>query len=317
MRRLSRTYEVLLAVALLLPNTAPLCAKRPPVAQKDTGYLVLPRLVAPNQQQPMPGYIQPKLYLYRDSGERVNSKIHSGEFPPGVIIPLKSGWYVVRVGTAQAKRLPAYRYFVAPKLVTVIQSGLVAVDALPPAQQPKRDVCVPWNGALRAFFNGRFVARNNRKKVGRIGLIQLHPGRYQVEWHGLRVDVTVMANRIFSLARGYHGPLRGVEDHKLTTKKGIDATSSFVVMCQRDATQLLAGTFWETYVKPIATAPYRKVIWRQRTIATAEGGTYRTSGAFSLRGLRIYRGKQAPQYLPTFKGKASTQPKTMRIEIKL
>jgi hypothetical protein len=82
------------------------------------------------------------------------------------------------------------------------------------------------------------------------GLLQLHPGRYLVEWNGLRTEVDVVANQITPVSTGFVGPFHGKQKPRIHQAKGEDAENPVISACDKQPTQVLVGSFWLSFLAP-------------------------------------------------------------------
>ncbi|MCA9522711.1 MAG: hypothetical protein KC609_17160 [Myxococcales bacterium] len=283
MRSIALCYTI--AVLVAAPDLANARKKHAP-----EGYLLFPVVATPDVLARYKGFEAPTIFLYAADGRAIVGSGADGSFKPGMIVPLAPGFYDVRWGAKSAK-LPRYRYLVKARQLTVVQSGLLVVVARPTRDQPQHDRCAPWSGRLRVFQRGVLVGRSAPSSSAATGIVQLHPGRYDVEWHGLRTPLEVKDNAILDVPRGYIQPLRDADHHRLAQTKSPGPQTPVLQLCAKGPTQVLAGRFYEMFTPRSTDSAQRLPRVRVRTLVPAEGGLYQPLSPLRVRGYRLFRGK--------------------------
>lgn len=257
---LGTTVAVLILVsALPAPEAQPVIdANRTPV---NPGYLYVDRVV-PKDKAAAKGFVPPAVFVYRVQDDMKSSvRISNGGYETGEPIPLSEGWYDVEIAQFPAAD-PAnkHRYYVKRGYTTVVQTGLLSIQTLPEADQPP-DVCQPWSAALTIMsvnpdkdgHTHAVLMSGNAGYVKDRGLLQLHPGRYRVEWNGLHTDIDVVAGESTPVRTGFVGPMRGKQKYQIHQEQGESASNAVIAACEKRPTQVLVGSFWGSYLAPVAT----------------------------------------------------------------
>lgn len=266
-KRLPRATRYLLgalAAALTLSVALPTAQAQPIIDVKhppsDPGFLYVDRII-PKDKTAAKGFVAPLVFVYRVADDMKSStRVSNGGHETGEAIPLREGWYDVEIaqfpGSDPANK---HRYYVKKGYTTVVESGLLSIQTLPEADQPA-DVCQPWNAAMTILsvnpdkdgHNHGVLMSGAAGYVKDRGMLQLHPGRYRVEWNGLHTDVEVVAGQVTPIPTGFVGPMRGKEKYQIHQEQGVSASNPVIAACEKRPTQVLVGSFWGSYLAPVA-----------------------------------------------------------------
>ena len=233
------------------PSFASLCLLLigffPLQAHADKGTLYVQAYIEPSTAEKTDGAQYAPVYIYDLKGEKISSGKGDGAWKPGTTIHLQAGEYWVGLGQEEVKE-NLRRYRVEPDKTTVVQSGWVSVATLVPEDQPHIN-CATWNATLMAFMPGEegpMIIANDFRRPAEYGIIQLHPGDYQVEFHGFRAQVTVKAGMDYRLPTGYT-TLSYASEVYLLENKNDDPQTKGLPLCTDGASHVLAGDYtrWE------------------------------------------------------------------------
>lgn len=263
---IARALGLAATLAGLASLAAPPAHAQPTIEIKKSSPIVNPGwlyldTVMPEAKAQARGLVRPLLYVYEvDDAQKTGSRIGGGGYPPGESVPLAEGWYDVEIAhfpdVAPGNK---HRYYVKAGQVTVVQSGMLSLQALPESEQLP-DVCRSWNAAMTVLSTESdpeghkhlVLMAGNGAHVKDQGLLQLHPGTYLVEWNGLCTQVEVTAGQITPVQTGFVGPFRGKDKPRIHQKEGESGDNPVIAACDKQPTQVLVGSFWLSYPKPEA-----------------------------------------------------------------
>ncbi len=281
MSRFGKTTILAVSACVALSLAAEAGANKP-------GVLIVPTLLTKREMAGQPGFVPPKVWIYDEVGQLLRSSKSLGAYDVGERISLPEGWYMVEVANIRHRRNRA-KMFVKSRRVTIVPTGLIAINVEPASQQP-RDVCKRWSGRLFVSLPlapnpGPVVATNRDADPGPVGVVQVLAGYYHIQWNQFFIGMDVKPNMALNLPTGHVGPMPQ-KKYTFHARKGHAADNPGLRLCLKRTTRVLARTYWGTYNKQISAYPFKERVWEQVTVDLPEskGGPYQKMRRQKIRG---------------------------------
>jgi hypothetical protein len=289
------TTSLVCAVSLLL-------AAASAIAQPSdaTGYLFVPDYIQGDQ-----GTRPPMTIREAETGVLMPLETVSPSLTPGQQFALPEGWYHVEIGQFESKgNIRAYR--IKAGRVTVVKVGLVTVRF--PIDATKVQFCPGWSHNLTAYARDwccyKPVASDVSLDASRYSVLQLHEGKYLLEWNRLHIPITIKAGEELVIEPVVMEPFGNVMKPRLSEPllDGM-ATRGTVFPCPDKPLYLFPGTYTLSHRVKINTYPYYEVAQDQVTVE-GKKDLVRTRPLPKLEGkAKLYkgdkgRGEQVPPRTP-------------------
>ena len=258
----AHAWTVILCVALFAGSAQ---------AEPRPGTLLLPQVLNSAERDRIPGFVQPRVWIYNEAGEAVGANGSAPQaqgYSVGERLELPQGWYLVEVGTLRAPE-NRIKLYIKSRRVTVIPTGLIVVTAEPAAAQP-RDTCTRWSGKLQVSLpigdsDGIPISNNGNESHHPVGAIQVVAGQYRIHWNRFHLDAEVKPNQAYNIPTGLLGPMEHT-GYTLHRREGVSADNPGLRLCSQRPTRVLAGTYWGSWNRTIANFPFKQRQWEELTI---------------------------------------------------
>lgn len=314
-RAVAAAVALTTALALAAPASAqPVLDIKPRNNITDPGWIYLDRYL-PDKKAEARGLVRPALFIYRvDDAQKTGARIGAGGYEAGDPVPLAEGWYDVEIAHfPDMDPANKHRYYVKAGHVTVIHSGMVSIQTVPEAEQAA-DMCRTWDSQMNILSSSPakegalppVIMAGNGAHVKEHGMLQLHPGRYLVEWNGLIGAIDVEAGVITHVQTGLVGPFRGKEKPRIHQREGEAADNPVITACEKQPTQVLVGSFWLSYSEPepepeeddpndvgVVSMAKAKRVFVPLVVDPLRPARPEKLGADRLKGYTIYKGEGA------------------------
>jgi len=243
-------------VSLLIPTGAL-------SADEGDGYIFYPRYFAGES-----GTVPPLHVADAETGEQMELRSVKATLSAGNQYAVKPGLYHVEVGQFRSsgnRRL----YRVEKGKITTLETGTVTVLFSVPAEE--LEICPGWsqNITIYALHEGKFVsvAADVSMETTRSGAVQLHRGKYLLEWNKLHVPITIKKGKKLEIRPVRVAPFEGFSKPRLEEKliDGLEKPGA-VIPCPHKPLYLFPGDYILTFRVKTNSYPFYKKASQSTTI---------------------------------------------------
>lgn len=259
------------------------------VAMTQEGFLFYPDFTKES------GGTRPPLRIY-EAGSGREVKVTPGEssLRPGTQYALPPGDYHVEVGRFETPER-RFLYRIEAQKLTTVAVGAVTISF--PCKAADLEICPAWGHNLTLYIKGKGayvpIASDIAMDTVRYGYVQLHAGKYLLEWNKFHHSVEIEAGKLLKIEPVRVAPFEGFTKPRVeeAQREGLEKPGA-ISPCVHRPLYFFPGEYSLSYRVKTNSYPFFRVATEPMTIE-ANDKFLKTKKLPRLKGkARRYRGKR-------------------------